>query len=243
MASKIASLAWLSAGSMVLVSACGLDFSKFAAEGGGDGSAAEQDGASDGSVSIDTGMASGSDTGADVALDVAVDVALDVGTDASEPPEASVPDASDAGVTDYTVGGTLSGLIGNGLQLANAGNTLSPVSGATKFTFPAQPNGSAYAVTVKKQPAMPSQTCAVTNGSGNVAGANVGNVMVTCTPSCAPDCLAGQMCIDGTDCASQVCTTGHCAAPACAPNCGPGAPCGANTDCKTGQCKGNHTCR
>ena len=42
-------------------------------------------------------------------------------------------------------------------------------------------NGAAYNVTVKAQPANPSQTCVVTNGMGTIAGANITNIVVTCT--------------------------------------------------------------
>jgi hypothetical protein len=221
----------------LLASACTLDFGKYAP--GGDGGATGQDAATvgDGTAPADAG------NDVTVPADTGADVALDVGTDSTEPPEASMPDASEASVVDYTVGGSISGLIGMGMQLANGGNTLTLASGATQFTFPAQPDGSAYAVTVMTPPAMPSQACTVMNGSGNVAGAKVGNVMLVCTPSCAPACADGKMCVDGTDCASKVCTSGTCAAPACAPSCGPGSPCGTGSDCKSGQCKGNHTCK
>jgi 6-phosphogluconolactonase len=46
---------------------------------------------------------------------------------------------------------------------------------ATKLT-----NTAAYAVTVLTQPLTPTQYCIVTNGSGNVAAANVTSVTVTC---------------------------------------------------------------
>ncbi len=222
---------------VVLISACALDFDKYAP--GGDGGAAGQDAATDGDG------AAPADTGVDVTVPTGTgaDAAVDVETDTGAPSEASTPDASEASVTDYTVGGSISGLIGMGMQLANAGNTLTPASGANQFTFPAQPDGSAYAVTVVTQPSMPTQTCTVMNGSGNVAGANVNGVMVACTPNCAPTCIEGQMCVDGTDCTTTVCKTGSCAPPACAPMCGPGTLCGAGSDCKSGQCKGNHTCK
>jgi hypothetical protein len=83
----------------------------------------------------------------------------------------------------YTVGGTVSGLSGTGLVLSTAGQAdLAVAASATTFTFgsPAA-SGSAYAVTVKTQPTSPSQTCAVTTGSGTVAGGNVTSVVVTCT--------------------------------------------------------------
>ena len=81
----------------------------------------------------------------------------------------------------YTIGGTVSGLAGSGLVLRNNGGNDLAISGNGSFTFGAPvTDGSAYAVTVLTQPSNLSQTCTVTNGSGN-ASANVTNVAVTCT--------------------------------------------------------------
>ncbi len=85
--------------------------------------------------------------------------------------------------TTYTVGGTVAGLAaGNSVVLRNNGGNDLTVSANGAFTFTAPVvDGAAYAVTVLTQPTTPSQTCVVTNGSGNVAGANVNNVAVACT--------------------------------------------------------------
>jgi 6-phosphogluconolactonase (cycloisomerase 2 family) len=84
--------------------------------------------------------------------------------------------------TTYTIGGTLSGLSGTGLVLRNnAGNDLA-VAASGNFTFStALAGGAAYNVTVATQPTSPSQTCAVTGGSGTVGTANVATVQVACT--------------------------------------------------------------
>lgn len=83
----------------------------------------------------------------------------------------------------FTVGGTISGLAtGASVILQNSGgdNLTRSVNGA--FTFATSVNsGAAYAVTVLTNPSSPSQTCAVTVGAGNVAAANVTNVVVTCS--------------------------------------------------------------
>ena len=82
----------------------------------------------------------------------------------------------------YTVGGTISGLTASGLTLKEAvsGQTLSPASGATSFTFPtAVASGASYSVTVSAQPT--GETCAVANGSGTVGSSNITSVQVTCT--------------------------------------------------------------
>ncbi|HEY4446135.1 MAG TPA: hypothetical protein VGN30_17755, partial [Steroidobacteraceae bacterium] len=82
----------------------------------------------------------------------------------------------------YTVGGTLTGLRGQGLVLEdNSGNDLSLSSnGAFAFSNRIKKN-SAYSVTVKTQPSNPTQTCSVHNGSGTVSKNNVTNVIVSCT--------------------------------------------------------------
>jgi hypothetical protein len=79
----------------------------------------------------------------------------------------------------YSLGGTVSGLSGAGLVLAdNNAQTVAVNAGATTFTFGSELNsGTAYAVTVQTQPA--GQTCTVANGSGTVT-ANVANAVVTC---------------------------------------------------------------
>jgi YVTN family beta-propeller protein len=82
----------------------------------------------------------------------------------------------------YSVGGTVTGVLGTGLQIAdNGGNTLT-VTGDGAFVFTSKvSNGDAYSVTVVTQPTNPAQTCAVHNGSGTIDKANIINVFVTCT--------------------------------------------------------------
>jgi 6-phosphogluconolactonase len=81
----------------------------------------------------------------------------------------------------YTLGGTVSGLSGAGLVLQlNGGHDLA-VSADGSFTFAANIAASGtYQVTVKTQPTGPAQTCSVANGLGDLAGANVANVAVSC---------------------------------------------------------------
>jgi 6-phosphogluconolactonase (cycloisomerase 2 family) len=94
------------------------------------------------------------------------------------------------GASTFTIGGTVSGLSGSGLQLTNnGGNTLSiSASGSFVFTTPIA-SGAAYAVAVLTQPS--AQTCSVTNGSGTVGSANVTNVTVTCATSSGTRTIGG----------------------------------------------------
>jgi len=90
-----------------------------------------------------------------------------------------------------TVGGAVSGLTGTGLVLQNRGSNDLPISADGPFTFStALASGVAYSVTVLAQPS--GQGCAVANGSGSIAGANVTNVTVTCVaPPAAPTFTMG----------------------------------------------------
>ncbi len=83
----------------------------------------------------------------------------------------------------FTIGGSVSGLIGTGLVLQdNAADNLTVAgAGNVNFTF-ATPvaGGAAYAVTILTQPSNPGQTCAVLNGSGT-ANTSINNVQVICS--------------------------------------------------------------
>jgi alpha-tubulin suppressor-like RCC1 family protein len=82
----------------------------------------------------------------------------------------------------YAIGGLVSGLVGSGLVLRDNGGDDLPVPASGTFAFSTTlPSGTAYAVSVAQQPTSPSQTCAVTNGSGTLANAAVTSVTVTCT--------------------------------------------------------------
>jgi uncharacterized delta-60 repeat protein len=83
----------------------------------------------------------------------------------------------------FHVGGTLSGLTGSGLVLHDQLNGISVTpSGDGAFVFPATlPDGSSYDVRVQSQPNNPAQNCILANGTGKIAGADVTNIVVTCT--------------------------------------------------------------
>jgi uncharacterized repeat protein (TIGR03803 family) len=80
----------------------------------------------------------------------------------------------------YSLEGSISGLNGPGLVLANGTDTLAVSSGATSFAMPAPvAYTSSYGVTVQSQPA--GLACAVGNGTGTMPAAAVTNVAITCT--------------------------------------------------------------
>ena len=83
----------------------------------------------------------------------------------------------------YSVGGTVTGLEGDGLTLTHLGEQIAPFNGPFRFSEEL-PDGFPYDVRVATQPSSPDQTCTVTDGSGTIAGADVGDIHVDCaTPS------------------------------------------------------------
>jgi len=82
----------------------------------------------------------------------------------------------------YTVGGTVTGLIGSGLILQNNSGDDLAISGNGEFTFvSALDSGSNYHVTINTHPSSPSQTCVVIEGSGDVIDQNIASVVISCS--------------------------------------------------------------
>lgn len=122
----------------------------------------------------DGGVPDSSDTNS---ADASVDSSRDAGVDAKA--DADAP-------TTFTIGGTISGLEGEGLLLETDGDTVSVAKADKTFSFPKRlATGARFDVTVKAQPSGPAQTCVVTNGEGAVS-ANVSNVTVACSTNTYP---------------------------------------------------------
>lgn len=80
----------------------------------------------------------------------------------------------------FTVGGTVSGLLGGTFSLRLNGEPPITISANGPYSFPTLvAQGSVYVVTIPTQP--PGQTCTLSNNFGLMGGANVTNVNVTCT--------------------------------------------------------------
>lgn len=114
----------------------------------------------------------------------------------------------------FTVGGTISGLIGT-VVLKNGADMTSVTTSPFTMNTPVL-SGTTYSISVATQPA--GESCVVTSGgSGTMANANVTNVAISCVPvgikcGSGPNCTAGsQVCCDpgGTpSCStSQQCNT------------------------------------
>jgi uncharacterized delta-60 repeat protein len=85
--------------------------------------------------------------------------------------------------TRFTLGGTVSGLVGTDLVVSESLSFLDlhPGNGPFAFTLP-MAVGTRYDVRVTKQPANPSQLCTVGNATGTIGGGDVTDVAVTCAP-------------------------------------------------------------
>ena len=89
-------------------------------------------------------------------------------------------------VLSYSIGGTVTGLVGTGLILENSSDseqlTISPANGNQPFTFKNfVPTGTAYNVTIFAPPTGPTQACVVRAGTGSgTATANVTSVEIDC---------------------------------------------------------------
>ena len=90
-------------------------------------------------------------------------------------------------VLSYTIGGTVTGVVGTGLILQNSSDneqlTINPANGNQAFTFKnLVPTGTAYTISIFAEPTGPTQNCSF-NPIGSASGtatANVTNVAVVC---------------------------------------------------------------
>jgi large repetitive protein len=90
----------------------------------------------------------------------------------------------DCVTTEFSIGGTVTGLHGSGLQLQNNGGEVLSIAADGPFKFPTSlPNNAAYSVIVVTQPNTPTQACVATNNVGIVAGADVTTIAVECVDS------------------------------------------------------------
>ena len=82
--------------------------------------------------------------------------------------------------TSFTVGGTVTGLVGTGLVLQDLHFLrITPGNGPFAFSLPTE-TGDPYGVSIVTQPSNPLQICTITNGSGTVGTADITDVAVSC---------------------------------------------------------------
>jgi hypothetical protein len=94
--------------------------------------------------------------------------------------------SSSIGATTYTVGGTITGLVGSATLRLNGANGI-PISTNGPFTFS---QGLIYLANYTVT-ASAAQNCNVVNGAGVVGTANITNVTITCTTVVRSASLSG----------------------------------------------------
>lgn len=87
----------------------------------------------------------------------------------------------DCSTNMFTVGGSVTGLTGEGLTLQINGGEQLAVNGNGAFAFTAQADQSSYNVTILHQPTNPAQECSLSNPSGTLSGADITSIAVDCT--------------------------------------------------------------
>ncbi|WP_440222054.1 choice-of-anchor J domain-containing protein [Dokdonella sp. MW10] len=81
----------------------------------------------------------------------------------------------------FTVGGTISDLVGSGLRLTLGSQTLIVPAYATNFVFPnSVASGSTYAVAIASPPRFPHQVCTLSNGGGTIGHDHIDDVGIAC---------------------------------------------------------------
>lgn len=98
----------------------------------------------------------------------------------------------------FTIGGTVSGLLGTGLVLTEVITGFQVTPGNGPFVFGTRrPTGQDYEVRVSVQPTNPLQICAVANGTGTIGTSDVTDVAVTCSTPPPPGGLDDGFGTDG----------------------------------------------
>ena len=93
----------------------------------------------------------------------------------------------------FTVGGTVSGLVGVGMKVREVGSGVFgadqriTANGPFTIAFPKLVSGIPSRVEVTTQPVNPVQQCSVVNSSGTIENANVTDVVVQCAPTLADE--------------------------------------------------------
>ncbi len=85
---------------------------------------------------------------------------------------------------EFTLGGTVSGLLGSGLVLQNNAQDDLAIAADGPYTFKTSlRTGTPYSVTVATQPSNPTQACTVARSTGTMGTQNIGNIDVSCVTS------------------------------------------------------------
>ncbi len=88
-------------------------------------------------------------------------------------------DSDHVSPSGYAIGGSVSGLTGEGLVLQNKGEDDLAITSNGRFTFPTRlESGSDYVISIATQPA--GQTCSLSNASGTLDNHDVTDILINC---------------------------------------------------------------
>lgn len=151
---------------------------------GSSGSSDSGKGTTDATTSTDTGVP---DASGGIDASKPDSGGSDGGNQEAGPNDGGTKDGGDGGkdagpASTYSIGGTLTNVLEADLVLQNSGgDDITIPQGATSFTFPGKLlSGATYTVSVKTHPTY--QKCSVSAGTGTVGAADVGSVVVDCSP-------------------------------------------------------------
>ncbi len=162
---------------LALVWGCGSSSTVTPVDGGkGDAKSDAADGHVDSGPEVDTGAPDS--TMADTSMpDTSMgDTSTgDTSTGDTSPP----PDAADSAPATFTVGGMITGTMGETVTLQDNNADNLPISGDGSFTFTTPlASGAAFNVTLLSEPA--NLNCTIMSGTGTIANGNVTSVLVSC---------------------------------------------------------------
>lgn len=83
---------------------------------------------------------------------------------------------------EYSLGGKIFGLVGNGFEIVNNSEVLSISANAQSFEFSKKlKKGDAYKIEIKSYPVSPLQSCSISNATGLVQTSDILNIEINCT--------------------------------------------------------------
>lgn len=83
--------------------------------------------------------------------------------------------------TEYSLGGKINGLIGEGLVIFNNNEVLTISANAQSFQFGKKlKKGEVYKIEIKSFPSSPLQACSLSNSTGTIQSSNISDILITC---------------------------------------------------------------
>lgn len=96
-------------------------------------------------------------------------------------PSSNINAIQDNNTLEYSLGGNVTGLVGDGFAIVNNSEVLSIAANAQNFRFTNKlKKGDAYRIDIKSYPASPLQACSISNATGIVQSSDILNIEIIC---------------------------------------------------------------